>query len=454
MYASEQWLERTLDDSAERRIVIADTFLGTDSILNLLLDNFSQDTEKRHGFRVYKGVAMKHLKEAMPFIITEEILMNAVKEWDLKYGENPAQHGAIYSLSFLNRAYTQPMAELTNLRSVRSDSKGKGGLSLTNAMDITRAMDTLKYFRDEPAVVIMKHNIVSGFARAGEYNGNQAELFRLARDADRRSNFGGTAVFTKPLDMETAKAMYELKGSSPFFVDVVAAPKFENRVQEYIEQQSSTIRIGQFDNLEKLPKFQGDETYGLMSIKEMPTGRVGVQDFYLTSIKGPDDLIIHPMVKDKDNKEHVIQKAPTKNEIDDLLTAWYLNLAGARSNGVVFVKNGISVAMGSGQVERVGAVEQAIVKGMQKAMDREGIEYDPLMGMQGYERLAENPFKGASCSSDAFFPFSDSIDRLARVGVTAVVQPYGSNKDADVIDAANKYHIAMPATLERCFGHF
>ena len=132
----------------------------------------------------------------------------------------------------------------------------------------------------------------------------------------------------------------------------------------------------------------------------------------------------------------------------------YLNIAGTRSNGIVIVKDGVSVAMGSGQVERVGAVEQAIIKGMQKAMDREGIPYDPLLGIAGYVNLAINPFEGASASSDAFFPFPDSIDRLARVGVSAVVQPYGSRRDYQVIQAANRHNIAMPATLERCFCHF
>jgi len=87
-------------------------------------------------------------------------------------------------------------------------------------------------------------------------------------------------------------------------------------------------------------------------------------------------------------------------------------------------------------------------------MDREKIIYDELMGIQGYEQLSRNPFLGASGSSDAFFPNRDSIDRMARVGVGAVVQPYGSLADASVIDAANQHKIAMPATLERCFGHF
>lgn len=384
----------------------------------------------------------------------DELNVRLIKEWDLKYGENPAQHAAMYVIDSIGQNNTRTMSELTNIQSVRSDSKGKGGLSLTNMMDICRAMDSLKYFRDEDAVAIMKHNIVSGFARNMGFGRSQTELFRLARESDRRSNFGGTAVFTRPLDIGTAKAMYELKGESPFFVDVVAAPGYEEGVISYIESESKSIRIAQFSHLEKLPRFQGDETYGLFSLKEMPTGRNGAQDLYLTSIKSVDDLILYPMVKDKEGKEHVVKRTPTNGEVDDMLTSWYLNLAGARSNGLVAVRDGVSVAMGSGQVERVGAVEQMIVKGMQKAMDREGVEYDPLMGIQGYKNLKDNPFNGAAVSSDAFFPFRDSIDRLARVGVTAVVQPYASNRDAEVIDAVNEHNMSAPATLERCFGHW
>ncbi len=374
------------------------------------------------------------------------------KDWDLKYGENPSQTAAIYHIKQINEKNVLTVPEFTNLRYARTDDKGKGGLSLTNTMDITRSMDVLKFF-DMPAVAIMKHNIVSGFAKQTN-NQSMAELFRLARDADKRSNFGGTVVFNRPLDMDTAKALYELEKPDPFFVDVLASLGYEVGVIDYVQSKSKNVRIGEFSGLDKLPKFKGDDTYGLVSIKEMPTGRIGIQDIFLTRIRSAKDLILDPMVIDKDGKKHIVARDPTPQETDNILTAWYLNLAGARSNGIVVVSDGTSVAMGSGQVERVGAIEQALVKGMQKAMDREGIKYDPLMGMQGYERLKVNPCKGAVCASDAFPPFRDSIDTLARVGVTAVVQPFGSVHDNEVIDAANEYNIAMPATLERCFGHF
>ena len=373
------------------------------------------------------------------------------KEADLKYGENPNQNSAIYSIDSIccNDAFEIP--EFTRLRSVRSDAKGKGGLSLTNTMDVARAMEVLKYF-SEPAVVIMKHTTVSGFAKQ-TVGQTQADLFRLARDADRQSNFGGTVVFNSALERETAEALYELRGADPFFVDVLAAPEYNDGVLGHVETSSSNIRIGAFSNLERLPKFQGDETYGLVSLKEMPTGRIGVQTIYLTSIRTVEDLILDPMVIDKNEGRHIVGRDPNERELDDLLTSWWLNCSGVRSNGIVFMKNGVSVAIGSGQVERVGAIQQGIIKGIQKAMDREKITYDPLRGIDGYFRLEKQPFEDAVCSSDGFFPFRDAVDSLARFGVSAVIQPFGSLRDAEVIDAANEHKMAMVATGERCFIH-
>lgn len=381
----------------------------------------------------------------------DEMTIKLKKEWDLKYGENPAQHGAIYHLDSINAQNANTITHLTNLKSVRSDGKGKGGLSLTNTTDITRGMDCLKYFPDTPAMVMMKHNIISGFAKQTNEKQRPVDLFRLARDADRRSNFGCTLVTNRPLDKETAEAMLEIKG---FFVDVLAAPEFSDGVIKFIEIKRREIRLAEFSSLDHLPRFYDDNTYGLRSIKEMPTGRIGIQDIYLTCIKGSKDLIFDPMIIDKEGIKHVIQHDPPADKIDDLLTAWWLNCSSVRSNGIVFVRDGVSVAIGSGQVERVGAVENAIIKGIQKAMDREEIEYDPLYGIQGYEKLNNNPFLGAVASSDAFFPFGDSVKLFNRAGAVAVIQPFGSNRDIQVIKTANECKIAMPATMERCFSHF
>lgn len=371
------------------------------------------------------------------------------REYKLKYGENPHQQGAIYTIERIAGKYANMMADFTNLVSVRSDGKGKGGLSLTNILDVSRAMDALKYFQ-VPAVSVMKHNMASGFAKQTEKSESLTDLWRLARDADRQSNFGCSAVFNVPLDIRTATAMLELYPG--WIIDVVAAPDYDQGVVGRLEEKKN-IRIAQFSNLDRLPKYVGDETYNLMSFKEISGGKMGLQDIYLTKIRSANDLVLRPMVI-KDNRQYIMENVPTEGQLDDLLTAWYINLAAARSNGVVFVRNGVSVSVGAGKVERVGAIKNAIVDGIQKAMDREGIKYDPLYGITGMEQLEDNPFVGAVCASDGFIPFPDNIELLTRVGVGSVVQPYGSQRDYLIIEAANQKKIAVVATGERCFGHF
>lgn len=381
----------------------------------------------------------------------ETLVLKLRKEYDVKYGENPHQAGAVYSYEEIAGQNARRMAELTDLVSVRADGKGKGGLSLTNTVDISRAMDALKFF-SVPAVAIMKHHNVSGFAKQTDGMQSFANLYRSARECDRRSNFGGVVAFNVPLDMETTEAFFEVKG---YFVDVVAAPEYEEGVLSRIQEKSRNVRVAQFSNLDKLPKFQGDDTYGLLSIKEMPGGRVGVQEIYLTKIRSADDLISDPMIIDKDGVKHVVERDPTAREADDLITAWYLNITAGRSNCLIFMRNGILVANFAGGTERVGSAELGIIKGMQKAFDREGISYAPLFGITGYEQLKDNPFEGSSCASDGYTPFPDTIDTIASVGVSAILQPYGSGKSHLSIDAVNEYQMAGPATPEeRGFCHF
>lgn len=351
----------------------------------------------------------------------------------------------------MNTARVSDMIDLTN---ARSDGNGKGGLSLTNTMDITRAIDVLKYFPEHaPAVVIEKHTIVSGFAKQVSPAQTLVDLYRAARDSDRRSNFGGTVAFNVPIDMATAEAINELRPSH--FADVVAAPGFEPEVLEFLEKSKNT-RIAQFSpkGVALLPKFQGDNTHGLVSLRDMPAGEIGVQDLHLTSIRKVDDLVLDPMITEENGTVHVVETDPSPEQHDDILTSWWVNITGTRSNGIVFIKDGQLVSAMSGQTERVGAVEQALVKGIQKAMDRENITYDPLYGITGIDRLRVNPFKGAIGSSDGFFPHPDSVTRMGQLGVVTVIQPYGSLKDAEVIDEANRLKMAMPATRERGFKHF
>lgn len=373
---------------------------------------------------------------------SDQLTIELTKEGELRYGENPNQSAAMYRLKGTN------LSALTNIRLAKS---GKGGLSATNFMDVTRAMEVLKFF-DPPAVSVMKHLVPSGFSR--QYKENSLDdIYKRARDTDARSAFGSIVVLNRPVDKVTAE---EIMSS---YVEGVAAPEFEEGSMDILKRKKD-IRAILYSNLDKLPRFQGDDTAGAYHIIGLPTGRVLVQKPYLSSIKGPENLILDPLVRKKDKISGetksfvVVERDPTEQELEDLLTAWYVNL-GVRSNGIVFVKNGTTLAVGTGQQERVGAVEQAITKSYQKAMDREGIEYDPVKGILNLDHeIVVNPLEGAVISSDAFFPFRDSIDTVAKQGVTAVIQPGGSVRDYEVIQAVNEHNMAMVYTLERCFGHF
>ncbi len=375
----------------------------------------------------------------------DELSIGLVKESDLKYGENPNQPAAVY------RFKGSSLAEFTNIRLAKT---GKGGISATNFMDVCRGLDILKYF-DNPAVAVMKHTIPSGFATASPsivYDG-MAPLYIQARDADARSAFGSIVIFNRIVNRSTAQAITET------YVEGVAAPEYDPSAMEILEQKKD-LRVMLFSNLDKLPRFVGDDTQGLYDMKVLPTGRAIVQKPYLTSIRNANDLVLDALVRDKEGKEHIMERVPTKIELEDMLTAWYINF-GVRSNGIVIVHGGVTLAVGSGQQERVGAVEQAIVKAYQKSYDREGRKFDPLKGVgrigkEGYEPNDNDleVLNGAVVSSDAFFPNRDSIDTMARVGVSAVIQPGGSIKDSEIIDAVNQHGMSMAFTLERCFGHF
>lgn len=390
-----------------------------------------------------RGTDVTNMKKTYRTVVEgefpESLNLGLIKETDLRYGENPNQPAAVY------RFDGSSLAEFTNIRLAKS---GKGGLSATNYMDVTRALEILKFF-NEPSAAVMKHLIPSGFATQHQ-NNSLDDIYRKARDADARSAFGSVVVFNRPVDKATAEAIMES------YVEGVAAPEFEDGAMQILEKKKD-IRAILYSHLDKLPRFVGEEIEGLYDLKCLPTGRVIVQKPYLSSIKGPGDLILDPLVKKEGEnhvvREYVVARDPTERELKDLLTAWYVNL-GVRSNGIVFVKDGVTVAVGSGQQERVGAVEQAIVKSFQKEMDRRKIQYDPLEGIVQIVGEQINPLYGAVISSDAFFPFSDSIDLIASVGVTAIIQPGGSVNDHQVIDAVNKYKMSMVYTLERCFGHF
>ena len=340
----------------------------------------------------YRTARPESLPETIEVKIGDRCLSMS-KTAALRYGENPHQSAAHYS------------ASANPLRWIKD---GKGGPSWTNVADIDHAVKILRYF-DQPAAVVMKHLNPSGVAQEGTLL-DLATVYRAARECDSRAAFGGVAVVNRPLDSDTAEAMLE------GFLEVVAAPSFQAGALKLLETKKD-LRIAQIEPPQQRPRFVGDPIEP--EIRLLGDGSCLLQEPFLSHVRGLDDLT------------SVGATAPTSAQLEDLLFAWYVT-TGVRSNAIVIAQQGRTLAVGTGQQERVGAVEQAIEKARQKGHD----------------------LSGAVVSSDGFFPFRDSIDLLAAAGIGAVIQPGGSLRDPEVIAACNENGMALVFSEERCFGHF
>jgi phosphoribosylaminoimidazolecarboxamide formyltransferase/IMP cyclohydrolase len=368
----------------------------------------------------------------------------------IRYGTNPTQDCDVYA----------PINSPTIIGDPNLFLKmGKGGPSLTNLQDMDRSLQILKYF-DDPAVAVMKHLNPSGFATGQK---DLSKLYIAARDCDRRAAFGSVVGFNVPVDKATAEAL------TSTFVEAVLAPEYEQGVIDILEKKES-LRVARYNPslFKAMPKFIDDHADPV--IKVLGDRSVALEMPYLTQIKSTKDLIVNGGIRDKSGLLHKVMTTPTEEQLKDMLTAWYV-CGAVRSNGIVFVKNGITQAVGTGQQERIGAVEQAIYKAgekefMQAAEDAKMtmpeflenyiIEKDQckdtseadLMKVLTCKRL-----KDSVMASDAFFPFRDCIDTIAKYGVKGVVYPAGSINDIQIIDAANEHKMPLAVTLERCFAH-
>ena len=376
----------------------------------------------------FKDVYKKAIKSSFPE--TAEIVLGDKKiplkavPTQLRYGTNPHQPFAAYAPA------NSLALSVGNLEMLKG---GKSGLSLTNLQDMSQALNLLKYFK-KPACAVMKHVNPCGFKVETKAE-SLHKIYTIARGCDERSAFGSIVGFNVKVDAETATALMES------FVEGVLAPDYDMEALEILKRNEGTkklnnaIRVAKVSNLRAIPKYTGDDVSDYFNIRNLADGTITFETPYLTQIRSCADFITDPMITNSNPEKNngmdfVVNRTPTKAELDDCLTAWYVNI-NVRSNGIVFVRDGAAIAVGTGEQERIGAVEQAIDKALKKG----------------------HSLKNAVMSSDAFFPQRDSIDTVADQGVTAVVWPAGSLKDADIIEAANDHNMALIATLERCFLH-
>ena len=270
-------------------------------------------------------------------------------------------------------------------------------LSYNNMLDIAAATTLIEEFRGEdPTVVIIKHTNPCGVAQAPTL----LEAYRRAFSTDTQAPFGGIIVFNRPLDMETAKAVNEI------FTEILIAPAFEDGVLDLLIKKKDRRLVQQNHPLPK----------GGWEFKSTPFGML-VQERD-SKIVAKEDLTV------------VTKRQPTAEELDNLMFAWKI-CKHIKSNTILYVKNRQTFGVGAGQMSRVDSSKIARWKASEVGLD----------------------LHGSVVASDAFFPFADGLLAAAEAGVTAVIQPGGSIRDNEIIEAADANNLAMVFSGMRHFKH-
>ncbi len=271
-------------------------------------------------------------------------------------------------------------------------------LSFNNVADTDAALECAKAF-EAPACVIVKHANPCGVAVGTCIRDAYHRAFRT----DPTSAFGGIIAFNRPLDAETAAAIVERQ-----FVEVVVAPRVDAAALAPFATKEN-VRVLECGALPAAPRtaFDFRRVTGGLLVQDRDTGAVAAE-----------------------NLEVVTRRAPTAAEMRDLLFAWKV-VKFVKSNAIVYCRDGMTIGIGAGQMSRVYSAKIAGIK----ARD-EGLEV-----------------RGSVLASDAFFPFRDGIDAAAEAGVSAVIEPGGSVRDAEVVAAADEHGLAMVFTRMRHFRH-
>ncbi len=378
------------------------------------------------------------------------------EEKGLRYGENPGQEAALYKLVNGNLV----LGEVTSLapgRYLASDPEllqsGKHP-GKTNLTDADNALNILRYLDDTPCAVIVKHNNPCGVARSDTL----ADAYYRANKADRLAAFGGCIALNREVDLETAKLIVEN------YAEVVVAPEFAAGVMDLFATKKN-LRVMRINNMARLSAFVAQR---VVDFKSLIDGGLVAQWSFVPEARTAAQLMPATCTR-KDGTEHRIKRLPTPQEYEDLIFGWLVE-AGVTSNSVLYVKDGATVGIGTGEQDRVGVAEIARDKAYRKLADwisweQHATPYNDLIlkfGEQGRSFMAEideevkarkGGLPGCSMVSDAFFPFRDGAEVGIREGIAAIVQPGGSLRDWDVIDCCNDAGVAMVFTGQRSFKH-
>ncbi len=385
-----------------------------------------------------------------------------VDERGVRYGENPDQEAALYELVNGNLVlgdcrFIEPGNGLVSAISVEDMlqvGKHPGKINLT---DIDNGLNIIKYLVDKPAAVILKHNNPCGAALSDSL----ADAYNKANRADRIAAFGGAVILSRPVDRATAELM------AKNYLEVVCAPEYEDGTLEILAARKN-LRVIKMAGIDRLADF---EKFRFVDFKSLIDGGIIAQQSAVNSIRTPADL--KDAVTTYKGEEYRCDRQPAQAEIEDMLFGWAVE-HGVTSNSVIYVKNGVTTGIGTGEQDRVGVAEIAVQKAYTKyaditCFDKFGIPYADLAlaveqgkrdkaELEAIDRQTREDRAGlpGSCMiSDAFFPYRDGADVGIRQGITSILQAGGSMRDYETIQACNEANpqVAMKFTGQRSFKH-
>jgi phosphoribosylaminoimidazolecarboxamide formyltransferase / IMP cyclohydrolase len=319
--------------------------------------------------------------------------LSFTKAFDLRYGENPHQKAALYS--------DGSDLGIANARQLQGKE-----LSYNNLVDVQAAWDLAQEFNDPafdtPACAIIKHTNPCGAATGKTL----AEAFKKALECDPVSAFGGVIAVNCPIDLAAAEEIHRL------FVEVIGAPGYDDAAKEKFASKKN-LRLLEIND----PRSPGRLVRGAPAtgwVLKKISGGLLLQDADTLALNSSDLRV-------------VTKRPPTSEETRTLLFAWIV-CKHVKSNAIVYARDGQTVGVGAGQTSRVDAAKFGATK-------------------------AKLPLQGTVAASDAFFPFPDGVEEIAKAGATAIIQPGGSQRDQEVIDAADRLGLAMLFTGVRHFRH-
>lgn len=332
---------------------------------------------------------LKKISSAIPDSLPSEFSIFCSKRQNLRYGENPHQKAAFFE----DKAFESSEPSVVGAKQLHGKE-----LSFNNIIDLNAAIEIIKEF-EEPMAVVVKHTNPCGAAVSKDIY----SAYLKALETDPVSAFGSIIGLNRELDKQTADEISKL------FVEAIVAPSFAEDALEVLKKKKNIRLI----EIEKLNTWYRKKDMSGFDIKKV-VGGVLVQDRDTKGVAKKDLRI-------------VTGKKPTDRQIEDLLFAWKI-VKHVKSNAVVYVKGLHTIGIGAGQMSRVDSSKIAVMK-------------------------ARKDLKGSVVASDAFFPFRDGVDAAAEAGAVAIIQPGGSIRDQEVIDACNEHQISMVFTGIRHFKH-